>query len=66
MNQRRDEVREKLIKAGISTTVYYPTPVHALPVYSDLRLDLPGAWKAANEVLSLPFGRRYRKRSRSA
>lgn len=54
-NQRRDEIREKLIKAQISTTVYYPIPVHALPVYSDLQFDLPQAWKAASEVLSLPF-----------
>jgi len=54
-NQRRDEVKEKLIKAHISATVYYPIPVHALPVYSDLQFDLPQAWKAASEVLSLPF-----------
>jgi dTDP-4-amino-4,6-dideoxygalactose transaminase len=55
MNQRRDEIMEKLTKAHISTTVYYPVPVHALPVYSDLPFDLPQAWKAASEVLSLPF-----------
>jgi dTDP-4-amino-4,6-dideoxygalactose transaminase len=55
MNQRRDEIKEKLIKARISTAVYYPIPVHALPVYSDLQIDLPQAWKAASEVLSLPF-----------
>jgi dTDP-4-amino-4,6-dideoxygalactose transaminase len=55
MNQRRDEIKDKLIKARISTAVYYPLPVHALPVYSDLHFDLPQAWKAASEVLSLPF-----------
>ena len=55
MNQRRDEIKEKLSKAHISTTIYYPIPVHALPVYSDLQFDLPQAWKAASEVLSLPF-----------
>jgi dTDP-4-amino-4,6-dideoxygalactose transaminase len=55
LNQRRDEIKEKLIEAHISTAVYYPIPVHALPVYSDLQFDLPQAWKAASEVLSLPF-----------
>jgi dTDP-4-amino-4,6-dideoxygalactose transaminase len=55
MNQRRDEIKDKLIEAQISTAVYYPIPIHALPVYSDLRFDLPQAWKAASEVLSLPF-----------
>jgi dTDP-4-amino-4,6-dideoxygalactose transaminase len=55
MNQRRDEIKEKLIKAQISTAVYYPIPIPALPVYSDLQFDLPQAWKAASEVLSLPF-----------
>src|SRR5215210_6397359 len=55
LNQRRDEIKEKLLKAHISTAVYYPIPVHALPVYSDLQFDLPQAWKAASEVLSLPF-----------
>src|SRR5215213_9431644 len=55
MNQRRDEIKEKLIKARISTAVYYPIPIPALPVYSDQQFDLPQAWKAASEVLSLPF-----------
>jgi len=55
MNQRRDEIKENLIRAQISTAVYYPIPIPALPVYSDQQFDLPQAWKAASEVLSLPF-----------
>jgi dTDP-4-amino-4,6-dideoxygalactose transaminase len=55
MNGRRDEMKKKLVKAGISTMVYYPIPVHELPIYSYLKFDLPQACKAASEVLSLPI-----------
>ena len=53
---RRDEVRELLAGAGIDTMVYYPVPVHRLPVYAAQHgdLSLPAAESASAEVLSLP------------
>jgi dTDP-4-amino-4,6-dideoxygalactose transaminase len=38
---------------GIGTGVYYPSPVHRLPVFG-LELDLPETERAAREALSLP------------
>ncbi len=35
--------------------VYYPVPVHRLPIYADLSYTLPVAEAAALEVLSLPI-----------
>lgn len=52
---RRDEVRERLAVAGIDTMVYYPLPVHRLPLYAAMEFDLPQAEAAAAEVLSLPM-----------
>lgn len=54
MNGRRDQVKEHLQQQGISTMVYYPVPVHKLPVYAQNAVTLPEAEKAAGEVLSLP------------
>jgi dTDP-4-amino-4,6-dideoxygalactose transaminase len=57
---RRDEVRKRLAQEGIGTMIYYPVPVHRLPVYSHLpahaRANLPHSEAAAHEVLSLPMG----------
>ncbi|WP_337844909.1 DegT/DnrJ/EryC1/StrS family aminotransferase [Thermus sp.] len=52
---RRDEVRMRLREMGIETMVYYPTPLHKLPVYTYLGYSLPEAEKIASEVLSLPM-----------
>jgi dTDP-4-amino-4,6-dideoxygalactose transaminase len=52
---RRDAVRKRLAEAGIDTAVYYPVPVHRLPVYARLNRNLPLAEEAASEVLSLPI-----------
>jgi len=52
---RRDKVQQHLSTAGIDTMVYYPVPVHRLPVYSDLHYHLPVAEKVAGEILSLPI-----------
>lgn len=54
---RRDVVRERLDAAGIGTMIYYPIPIHRLPVYeSKYRdLELPVAERAAGEVLSIPI-----------
>ena len=51
----RDEVQAGLKKAGIGTMVYYPVPVHQLPLYRELDYHLPLAEKVAGEVLSLPI-----------
>ena len=55
---RRDEVRARLLAAGIHTGIHYPTPVHLQPAWSGLgyrRGDFPAAERAAAEVLSLPM-----------
>jgi dTDP-4-amino-4,6-dideoxygalactose transaminase len=54
----RDEVRSQLQQLGISSTVYYPLPLHLQPVYQDLGYQigqLPIAERACHEVLSLPM-----------
>jgi len=53
---RRDEVQRALEAHGIGTMVYYPVPLHRLPVYAHMGLSLPQAERAAREVLSLPIG----------
>ena len=35
--------------------IYYPVPVHQLPVYAQLNFNLPLTEAAAGEVLSLPI-----------
>ncbi len=52
---RRDAVRARLSEADIDTMVYYPVPVHRLPIYRDLGYRLPVAEAAAEEILSLPL-----------
>ncbi|MBP2019852.1 dTDP-4-amino-4,6-dideoxygalactose transaminase [Symbiobacterium terraclitae] len=55
-NGRRDAVQQALAGRGIGTMVYYPVPLHQLPVYRHMNLSLPAAEAAAREVLSLPMG----------
>ena len=52
---RRDAVARALDSAGIATQVYYPIPIHQLPVYADRKVSLPITEAAASEVLSLPI-----------
>jgi len=52
---RRDQLQKHLAERGIGTMVYYPVPVHKLPIYKDTVLTLPVAEKLAGEVLSLPI-----------
>ena len=54
-NGRRDEVRTALSNQGIATAVYYPVPVHLLPVYASLGYRLESTEIATQEVLSLPI-----------
>ena len=54
---RRDEVRKRVAAAGVQTAVYYPVPVHRLPVYAGGAFGpAPVAERLAGEVLSLPVG----------
>jgi perosamine synthetase len=50
----RDGLQEYLRAAGVGSAVYYPTPIHRLAPYVDVRADLPETDRAAAEVLSLP------------
>jgi dTDP-4-amino-4,6-dideoxygalactose transaminase len=51
----RDVVQRRLAEYGVETKVYYPLPIHRLPVYRNHDLSLPVAERAAEEVLSLPI-----------
>lgn len=54
----RDRVRSLLQERGVSSTVYYPLPLHLQPVYKGLGYQLgqlPVAEQACHEVLSLPM-----------
>jgi dTDP-4-amino-4,6-dideoxygalactose transaminase len=55
LDGKRDRVQKRLHEAGISTMVYYPVPIHKLPIYANLNYSLPEAERAAGEVLSLPI-----------
>ncbi len=52
---RRDQVQKRLAEAGIATMIYYPVPLHRLPVYAGVDCACPEAERAASEVLSLPI-----------
>lgn len=52
---RRDLVKNRLADAGISTMVYYPVPIHKLPIYGDRTDTFPISEQLASEVLSLPI-----------
>lgn len=52
---KRDQVRDSLKASGIATMIYYPTPIHHLPVYTDNRPELPQVNVASEEALSLPI-----------
>lgn len=55
LNGKRDEAKECLAAQGIGTMVYYPVPLHRLPVYATNNWSFPEAERAAGEVLSLPL-----------
>lgn len=51
----RDGLAAHLKKCGVPTAIYYPVPLHMLPVFDDGGAHLPEAERAADEVLSLPM-----------
>lgn len=55
---RREELQAYLEKAGIATSVHYPTPLPFLPAYAHLnhsREDFPNAAADQYRILSLPM-----------
>ncbi len=52
----RDGLQRRLDAAGVESRVYYPTPVHRLAPFADLKADLPETDRAAAQVLSVPVG----------
>ena len=55
---KRDEIKNKLNDAGISSVVYYPIPLHlqeAMGFLGHKKGDFPVSEKAARSVLSLPM-----------
>lgn len=50
----REAIRERMAEKGIPTMVYYPTPLHALPVYAQDKA-FPVAMQLSRTVLSLPM-----------
>lgn len=52
----RDTLAQRLKEEGIGTMVYYPVPIHKLPVMAGTGGSLPGSERAASQVLSLPIG----------
>jgi dTDP-4-amino-4,6-dideoxygalactose transaminase len=56
--EHRDEMREHLHSAGVSTGIHYPIPVHLQRAYQDLGYkpgDLPATERLSREMLSLPM-----------
>ncbi|MFY9552426.1 MAG: DegT/DnrJ/EryC1/StrS family aminotransferase, partial [Thermoanaerobaculia bacterium] len=54
----RDAVRRRLAERGVSTSVFYPIPLHLQECFRDLggrEGDFPEAERAAKEVLALPM-----------
>lgn len=54
----RDALQEALARAGIASSVQYPSPLHLTPAYSDLgygACDLPVHEAACRKIISLPM-----------
>jgi dTDP-4-amino-4,6-dideoxygalactose transaminase len=57
-SSKRDEIKERLNQAGISSVIYYPIPLHlqeALSYLGHEKGDFPVAEEVAEKVLSLPM-----------
>ncbi|MNS30483.1 UDP-2-acetamido-2-deoxy-3-oxo-D-glucuronate aminotransferase [compost metagenome] len=55
LDNQRDALQQALTDAGIATMIYYPVPVHKLPLYRDRDERLILAEEAQAQVLSLPI-----------
>jgi dTDP-4-amino-4,6-dideoxygalactose transaminase len=55
LDGQRDALQQALTDAGIATMIYYPVPVHKLPLYRDRDERLILAEEAQSQVLSLPI-----------
>ncbi|NUP05112.1 MAG: DegT/DnrJ/EryC1/StrS family aminotransferase [Polyangiaceae bacterium] len=54
---RRDEVKATLAEVGVETAVYYPEPLHRMPVFGTAQAgdDMTNAQKTCRENLALPI-----------
>ncbi len=52
---KRDVIQQHMAEAGIATAIYYPIPIHRLPIYDYPAGTLPVAETTSTEVLSLPL-----------
>lgn len=57
--KERNELRQFLESKGVTTKIYYPTPLHKQPIYAQYQVSeeasLPETERLCQEVLSLPF-----------
>lgn len=56
--EKRDQLQEFLKDNNIGTAIYYPVPVHLLPVYKNLGYkegELPAAEEVCKKVIALPM-----------
>ncbi|WP_417339153.1 DegT/DnrJ/EryC1/StrS family aminotransferase [Halomonas kashgarensis] len=51
----REKLQAALMKAGIPTTVHYPTPLNKQPAVADASARLPIGNKASQQVMSIPM-----------
>ena len=61
--EKRNELKEFLIKQGIETVIHYPTPIHLQPAAQELAYnsgDFPKTEKQAEMILTLPVNQSLR------
>lgn len=51
----RDDLRNFLKNQGVDTFVYYPYPIHKLPLFEKFNYSLPVAEKVSSSIVSLPI-----------
>lgn len=54
VHEGRDLIHSRLAELGVDTGVYYPTPVHQLPAFSQT-IDLPVTQRLTETCLSIPI-----------